>query len=98
METIDPSIEYGAFLKTRFLGEHLRSAIEARLEAGKEIRIDFSSIAGMSHSFADECFGDLFGENGPDLFRTRLHLVGLNEAGRSVLRLVFTDRSGKQPA
>lgn len=92
MTEIDPSAEFGDFLKTRFLGERLRSEIATALEDGEEVRIDFSRIAGMSHSFADECFGDLFSEFGADLFRTRLKLGNMDDSVKSVLRLVFADR------
>ena len=92
MNTIDPTIEFGDFLKTRFLGERLRSEITRALEAGDEVQIDFSRVSGMTHSFADECFGDLFAEFGADLFRERAHLSEMNPAVKSVLRLVFVDR------
>jgi len=98
MKNIDLSKEFGAYLKTRFLGERLLGQIKSHLKSEEEICIDFSRVAGISHSFADECFGELFGEFGPELFQKRVHLTGLNEAGKSVLRLVFTDRSGKRPA
>jgi len=62
------------------------------LEDGGEIEIDFSRVSGMTHSFADECFGDLFTEFGADLFRERAHLSGMNSAVKSVLRFVFVDR------
>ncbi len=97
MTTIDPTAEFGDFLKTRFLGERLRSGMVAALEDGGEVRIDFSRVSGMAHSFADECFGDLFSEFGADLFRGKVHLSGMNPEVKSVLRLVFADRKSRLP-
>ena len=92
MNTIDPTTKFCDFLKTRFLGEQLRSEIATALEGGDEIQIDFWRVSGMTHSFADECFGDLFAEFGADLFRERVRLAEMNSAVKSVLRLVFADR------
>lgn len=92
MKALDPSIEFGDFLKTRFLGERMRDDIIALLEEVQEIKIDFSQVSGMAPSFADECFGDLFADCGPEFFRERLHLVEANDSVKSVLRMVFTER------
>ncbi len=92
MTTINLASDFGDLLKTRFEGDLLRVQIERFLAIEQEIRVDFSGVAGISHSFADECFGTLFSEHGPDLFRTRLHLSGLNDEIKLALRWVFSDR------
>jgi len=98
MTVLDPSTEGGDVLKTRFMGARFRDEIRALLDCGEEVRVDFSGVGAISHSFADECFGDLFSEFGADLFRERVHLAAANEGVRAVLRLVFADRRSKEPA
>ena len=98
MKTINPCDEFGPVLKTRFLGEKLRSTIEQLLNDGEVLRIDFAEVEAMSHAFADECFGALFCEFGAQLFRHRLHLTNLNAAVKSVLRLVLIDRRDRSRA
>jgi hypothetical protein len=90
--TIHPAEQFGDTLKTRFLGGQLHGQLQASLANGSSVTVDFSRVRGLGHSFADECFGVLFAEHGPELFRTRLHLTGMNENVKAVLRLVFTDR------
>lgn len=65
------------------------------LAEGEALSIDFANVEAMSHSFADECFGDLFCEFGAQLFRDRLHLTNLNSVSKSLLRLVLVDRRGR---
>lgn len=98
MTTLNPGIEGGDVLKTRFMGARFRDEIRALLDRGEEVRIDFSGVGAISHSFADECFGDLFSEFGADLFRERVHLAAANDGVRAVLRLVFADRRSKEAA
>ncbi len=90
--TLHPAQQFGDTLKTRFLGGQLHAQLQSCLAGGSSITVDFSGVKGLGHSFADECFGVLFTEHGPELFRTRLHLAGMNENVKAVLRLVFTDR------
>lgn len=96
MTVLNPSNDGGDVLKTRFMGARFRDEIRALLDSGEEVRIDFSGVGAVSHAFADECFGDLFSEFGPDLFRERVRLAAANEGVRAVLRMVFADRRSKE--
>lgn len=98
MTVLNPGDEGVDVLKTRFLGARFRDEIKFLLDRGEEVRIDFSGVGALSHSFADECFGDLFSEFGANLFRERVHLAAANEGVRAVLRLVFADRRSKEAA
>lgn len=89
---IRPEQQFGDTLKTRFLGAQYRDHLQEMLVSNTEITVNFSGIDGMAHSFADECFGDLYSDFGPEIFRSRIHLVAMNGAVRSVLLLVFADR------
>ncbi|NLT69341.1 MAG: STAS-like domain-containing protein [Verrucomicrobiaceae bacterium] len=96
MTVLNPRNESGDVLKTRFMGARFRDEIRTLLDRGEDVRIDFSGVGAISHSFADECFGDLFSELGADLFRERVRLAAANEGVRAVLRLVFADRRSKE--
>lgn len=98
MTVLNPATEGGDVLKTRFMGARFRGEIKVLLDRGEDVRIDFSNVGAISHSFADECFGELFSEFGADLFRERVHLAAANEGVRAVLRLVFADRRSKEAA
>ena len=56
--------ECGEFAGTRYLGKKIRSQVEAEIEAGNEVIIDFSNVDGTSHGFLDELVGKLYKENG----------------------------------
>lgn len=46
-------------LGARFLGEAIRKDIELALKEQEFVTFDFSGVAFISPSFADECFGKL---------------------------------------
>lgn len=86
--------EFGEFLGTRFLGEDARKAILDAADKGTPT-LDFGGVEGMSHSFADECFGVLVGDRGIAFLRDGVRFVGLRPDVKSVLRFVLAERSGK---
>lgn len=46
-------------LGTRKMGQEIRASVEAAIDNGEKIVLDFHDISSISHSFADECFGKL---------------------------------------
>jgi hypothetical protein len=85
---------FGDSLGTRFLGEEARKLIDTRLAQGESVLIDFSGITSITHSFADEAFGELVSTLGLDTFRRRTHFAGANEDIKAIIRFVIAERIG----
>ncbi|MEI6705243.1 MAG: STAS-like domain-containing protein [Deltaproteobacteria bacterium] len=90
--------EHADFLSTRFLGEIVRKEIIDYLGLHPVVTLDFQGVSGLSHSFADECFGFLVAENGIGLFKDRLRFANLNPEIQAILRFVLADRLGAASA
>ena len=86
--------EHADFLSTRFLGEIVRKEILGNLGSHSVLTLDFQGVSGLSHSFADECFGFLVAENGIGFFKDRLRFANLNPETQAILRFVLADRLG----
>jgi hypothetical protein len=89
--------QWGEFLGTRFLGEQVRKEIEKAFAVESPVKLDFQGVRGLSHSFADECFGDLVARMGLSAFKSSLHFLNLSEERKAVLRFVLADRMAHQP-
>lgn len=87
--------QFGDSLGTRFLGEEVRRLIKAHLSQGKSLLIDFSGVATMTHSFADEVFGELVCTLGLDRFKQVIRFAGVNEDSRAIIRFVISERLGQ---
>ena len=84
--------EFGDSLGTRFLGEEVRRIIETHLNQGESLHIDFSGVTAITHSFADEVFGELVFALGLDRFKQVIRFEGVNEDGRAIIRFVISER------
>lgn len=87
--------EFGDSLGTRFLGEEARKLIETHLNQGESLLIDFSGVTSITHSFADEVFGELVCTLGLDRFKEVIRFVGVNEDSRAIIRFVISERLGQ---
>jgi hypothetical protein len=92
MKTIKLS-DFGENLGTRFVGELVRKAIDEALLGSEPVEVDFSGVSRVTHSFADEVFGSLTRDLGPDIFRTRLKVVGISTDIQALLRFVVLERT-----
>ncbi len=82
-----------AGFKTRHEGSDVRSQIEKVLAKTDDmVAIDFSGVAVMTPSFADECFGKLAQELGIDEFKKRIRLRGADETIRVLMNFVLSER------
>ena len=90
--------DWGDFPATRFIGELIRAEILRALETESLVVVDFANVSSVGPSFADECFGVLFSENGPDFIKTRLSLVNLSSEVRAMIRFVLAERNARQIA
>lgn len=59
--TFRPADEFGSVLTGRSVAASLRAEIESELAAGKTVVVDFSNVAVLSPSFADELFAKMPG-------------------------------------
>jgi STAS-like domain of unknown function (DUF4325) len=91
MKTVKLS-NFGVNLGTRFVGELARKAIGDALLGSKRVKVDFSGVSRISHSFADEVVGSLIAEMGLDDFKARLEFVGVSSDMQAVLRFVVSER------
>lgn len=91
MKTIKLS-DFGENLGTRFVGELVRKAIDEALLGSEKVKVDFSGVSRVTHSFADEVFGSLTTDLGLDVFRTRLEVVGISNDIQALLRFVVSER------
>ena len=89
--------DHSDFLATRFLGEIVRREITDMAALHSVVELDFLGVTGVSHSFADECFGILIAENGLDFFKKNLKFRSLNEEIKAILRFVLAERMQAGP-
>jgi hypothetical protein len=87
--------EFGDSLGTRFLGEEVRRLIETHLGQGESLLIDFSGVTAITHSFADEVFGELVFALGLERFKQVIRFAGVNEDSRAIIRFVISERLGQ---
>jgi hypothetical protein len=62
------------------------------LPGSEKVKVDFSGVSRVTHSFADEVFGSLTTDLGLDVFRTRLEVVGISNDIQALLRFVVSER------
>jgi STAS-like domain of unknown function (DUF4325) len=91
METVILS-EFGDSLGTRFLGEEVRRAIEVHLSHGESSLIEFSNVVAITHSFADEVFGELISKLGLEKFKQVIRFSGVSEESRAIIRFAISER------
>jgi STAS-like domain of unknown function (DUF4325) len=84
--------EFGSSLGTRFLGEETRKRVAAQLSEVDSVLIDFSGVTTVTHSFADEIFGELISSLGLEAFKRRIHFAGANDDIRAIIRFVISER------
>jgi hypothetical protein len=91
--------QWGDFLGTRFLGEEARRTITNALASGESpVVLDFEGVRGVSHSFADECFGLLAADKGIETFKSVFRFSNLNDEIKTVIRFVVAERIAKRAA
>ncbi len=82
----------GRHLSTRIDGAHSRREIEAAIERGEKVELDFDGVEVVSNSFADECFAKLMFEF--DLPRVKAHTTFINASPfiKAVIANSFKER------
>ena len=88
--------ERGEFLGSRKLGAEIRHELEAALDHGKNVVVDFERITMVSHSFADELIGKLAAALGLEAFRLRMRLIKVVPEIAPILRYVISNRLAEQ--
>jgi hypothetical protein len=84
--------EFGDSLGTRFLGSEVRRLIETHLAVGESLLVDFSGVTSVTHSFADEVFGELVSVLGLNRFKQAIRFAGVNKDSRAIIRFVISER------
>ncbi len=84
---------------SRVAGTPLRNRLAnlARMCPGEEVIIDFTDVALVSSSFADELIGKLFAEFGPLEFMTRFKLVGVSTTVQQLIDRAISQRMANGP-
>lgn len=79
---------------SRVAGTPLRNKLTnlARMCSGQQIIVDFSDVALVSSSFADEFIGKLFVELGPMAFMGRFKLVGVSPTVQQLIDRAISQR------
>jgi len=78
-------------LATRESGAKARAAVLSALEVHETVTLDFTG-AHPSPSFADELVGRLASALGESCFRTKIRIVGADDAERVLLNQVVSRR------
>lgn len=84
---------------SRIAGRPLRNRLSnlARMSSAREITIDFTDVALVSSSFADELIGKLFAEFGPMEFMARFKMVGVSETVQQLIDRAISQRLANGP-
>lgn len=91
-------ITHGTFLGTRFLGQSVREEVLSACHSFDRVVIDFEGVTEVSHSFADECFGELIEVLGPEQFRKQIRFKNAAGETASLLKLVMARHTHPVPA
>jgi anti-sigma regulatory factor (Ser/Thr protein kinase) len=85
---------------SRVAGTPLRNRLAnlARMCPGEEVIIDFTDVALVSSSFADELIGKLFAEFGPIEFMTRFKLTGVSRTVQQLIDRAISQRMANGPS
>lgn len=85
---------------SRVAGRPLKNRLSnlARMCPTQEVIIDFTDVALVSSSFADELIGKLFAEFGPMEFMTRFKLVGLSTTVQQLIDRAISQRLANGPS
>ncbi len=80
---------------SRLAGLPVRRKLEnlIRMNGGRRIVVDLSSIPLVSSSFADEVFGKLFVQIGAIAFMTTVQFSGVSDTVRSLIDRAIIQRS-----
>jgi len=84
---------------SRVAGRPLRNRLSnlARMCHPQQVIIDFSNVALVSSSFADELIGKLFVEFGPIEFMTRFRLVNVSATVQQLIDRAISQRVANGP-
>jgi hypothetical protein len=79
---------------SRVAGTPLRNRLTnlAQMCPGEEVNVDFSDVALVSSSFADELIGKLFAEFGPLEFMTRFKLINISPTVQQLIDRAISQR------
>lgn len=85
---------------SRVAGRPLRNRLAnlARMCPTQEVVVDFTDVALVSSSFADELIGKLFAEFGPMEFMARFKLVGVSATVQQLVDRAISQRLANGPA
>ena len=85
---------------SRVAGRPLKNRLSnlARMCPTQEVIIDFTDVALVSSSFADELIGKLFAEFGPMEFMTRFKLVGVSTTVQQLIDRAISQRLANGPS
>ena len=78
--------KYGQVLGSRKVAEEIRKGLKFPVE------FDCKDVL-LSHSFADELFGKLGQELGPEKFKSNIKIINLEENNKIMIRYVLEDRA-----
>ena len=84
--------EVGKVLGSRASGEQIRRQVEAWLQQGERVVLDFEGVEMATPSFTDELVGKLFLEWGPEALRERLRVVNVSPQTRALIRRMVDRR------
>lgn len=84
--------DHAKYLSSRRLGAALRAEIVTSFEMNIQVEIRFEGVEGMSHSFADECFGVLAEAFGIGPFRNMIRFAGVRTEDQQLIRSVVAER------
>ena len=77
---------------TRQLGSQVRSQLLPLVMSDEKVVLDFSDVAVVSNSFADECLAKLLLEMPFDQLKQRTTFTGLNDLARHNIVIAFRRR------
>jgi anti-sigma regulatory factor (Ser/Thr protein kinase) len=85
---------------SRVAGRPLKNRLSnlARMCPTQEVIIDFTNVALVSSSFADELIGKLFAEFGPMEFMARFKLVGISTTVQQLIDRAISQRLANGPS
>jgi hypothetical protein len=92
MKIISVSRRVGDTLGPRAIAAELRDEI---ISLNQSVQLDFSGVKIISYSFADEFFGKVTEQFGPDVFKTRIILRNVRLDNQPVIQNAMKRYAGR---
>lgn len=89
--------DFGTSLCTRSSGRRVYDVVSASMKPGETVVVfDFSGVATVTNSFADEVFGRLAFEHGMDFLRKNTKFANIDRFSAMVVRDAMENRNARR--